>query len=333
MGRDRRVLVTGATGFLGTNIVHALLERGYGDIVAFGLPGTASTYIDKPGVSITHGDVTRKEEVRAVMKDVDVVLHIAGDTSFWKHRFRRQREVNVDGTRNVMAAALDAGVRKVIHTSTVDALGFNPVSLADETWDRFTYAGYGYNYAETKRDGEAIVMDHAARGLDVSVINPGSMIGPCDHTLQFGRLFMDIRDKKVPGIPPGGAPWAHVVEVAKAHVAAIERAKPGERYICGGVNASYRDVFAAIAASMGVDPPAWVMPRWFVVFYGYLAELGAAFTGKPPGLNPGQARYMSAFPRYDSSKAARELGFTSLALETMIADARDWYVANGFLSS
>ena len=327
-----RVLVTGASGFLGTNVVHALLEQGY-EVIAFSLPGSCTTWIEKKGVSIIEGDITVPDQVRRAMRDVDAVIHVAGDTSFWKRRFQRQREINVEGTRNVMTAALEAGARKVVHTSTVDALGFNPDGLASETWDEYKYAGWGYNYADTKLEGEAVVFEFVSRGLDVSVINPGSMIGPFDHTLQFGRLFMDIKQGNLPGILPGGAPWAHVVEVAKAHVAAMEKGKPGERYICGGVNESYKNVFSTIAASVGVEPPSWVMPRRFVVFYGYLAELASFFTRKPPALNPGQARYMCAFPRYESSKAVRELGFRIVPVKDMVADAKAWYVENEFLEA
>lgn len=172
---------------------------------------------------------------------------------------------------------------------------------------------------------------HVQKGLDVVVINPGSMIGPFDHTLQFGRLFMDIRDGKIPAVLPGGAPWAHVREVAKAHVAALEKGRTGQLYICGGVHETYATVFAAIAHCLGVRPPRFTMAPWMTVAYGYLMEFLSNFTGKKPDLNPGQARYMSVFPKYDSSKAQQELGFVPVPLITMVEDARDWYRHNGFL--
>ncbi|MHA1799828.1 MAG: NAD-dependent epimerase/dehydratase family protein [Candidatus Helarchaeota archaeon] len=328
------VLVTGATGFLGTNLTLQLLDQGF-KVVAFGLPGSTTKYIEKPGVEIRFGDVTNINDIEKAIKNVDIIIHVAGDTSFWKKLFKRQRRINVDGVRNVMKVALEHEIKKVVHTATVDTIGYNPDGLADEHWDddekNYNYANTGYNYADTKREGEKIVFEHARKGLDVSIINPGSMMGPYDFTLQFGRLFLDIRDKKVPGILPGGAPWAHVVEVAKAHVSAIDRGKAGERYICGGVHETYKTQFTLIAESIGVEPPKRVLPRWFVVFYGYLCEFASNFTKRPPELNPGQARYMSVFPKYDSSKAEKELGFKCVPLKKMIEDARDWYVENGFL--
>jgi dihydroflavonol-4-reductase len=325
-----KVLITGATGFLGTHIVKECLNQGY-KVRGFGFPGSPTKYIEGDNVEIEFGDVCDKVAVKHAMNGVDAVIHVAGDTSFWKKRFERQRRTNIEGPRTVMQAALEEGVKRVVCTSTVDTFGFNPHGLADESWADFNYAGWGYNYAETKREGEKLALSFNSADLEVVVLNPGSMIGPYDFTLQFGRLFLDIRDGKVPGIPPGGAPWAHVEEVAKAHVSALNRGRPGEKYICGGINASYKEIFKRIAESIGKDPPKYVLPRWVTVVYGYLAELGANFTHRPPSLNPGQARYMAAFPQYDSTKAIRELGFGIVPLEKMIEDARDWYIQNGFL--
>lgn len=325
-----RVLITGASGFLGTNIVLACLKKGW-EVKAFGLPGSNVKYIERPGVEIVFGDVADPDAVRKAMVGVDAVIHTAGDTSFWKRLFDRQRRTNVDGVRTVMQVSLDHSVKRVVHTSTVDVLGYNQNGLADEDWKDYNYANTGYNYADTKREGEHIALSFVKKGLDVVVINPGSMIGPYDHTLQFGRLFMDIRDGKVPAVLPGGAPWAHVEEVARAHITAMEKGRTGERYICGGVNETYKAVFTLIAKAVGVRPPRFTMTPWMTVGYGYLMEFISSFTNTPPDLNPGQARYMSVFPRYDSSKAKAELDFKCIPLHKMIDDAHRWYVENGFL--
>ena len=248
--------VIGATGFLGTNLVHELVKTGY-EVSAFGLPGSNIKYIENLPVKITFGDVTNVFDVEKAVTGAEIVFNVAGDTSFWKKLFERQRKINIEGPANVAKACLEKGVRRMIHTSTVDVLGFNPQGLADENWDKYNYANTGYNYADTKREGEKIVRDYADKGLDAVIINPGSMIGPYDFTLQFGRLFADLRDGKVPGFLPGGAPWAHVTEVAKAHISAAEKGRKGERYICGGVNETYKTVFSVIAAKMGAKPVSY----------------------------------------------------------------------------
>ena len=325
-----KVLITGAAGFLGTNIVLACLDKGW-KVRAFTLEGSPVKYIQRRDVEIVYGDVADAAAVRNAMDGTDAVIHCAGDTSFWKKQFERQRKTNVEGVKTVLQTALDLKIIKVVQTSTVDAFGYNPDGFADENWQEYTYAGWGYNYADTKRQGQAIALSYAQQGLDVVLINPGSMIGPFDHTLQFGRLFMDIRDHKIPAVLPGGAPWAHVQEVAKAHVAALEKGRSGQMYICAGVHETYKAVFSAIADSIGVKPPRFTMPPWMTIAYGYAMEFLSDFTNKRPDLNPGQARYMSVFPKYDSSKAQRELGFVALPLKKMIEDARDWYIQNGFL--
>ncbi len=329
-----KVLLTGATGFLGTNITNILLENGF-QVKAFGLPNSITKYIEKPGVEIQFGDITNIDDVKKAVSDVDFIIHSAGDTSFWKKLFKRQRKINVDGVKYLMEAAFENKIQKVIHTATVDSIGYNPDGLADEHWDddpqNYNYINTGYNYADTKREGEQITFEFAKKGLDVSIINPGSMMGPYDFTLQFGRLFLGIQKGSVAGIPAGGAPWAHVIEVAKAHVVALEKGKIGERYICAGVHETYETQFSLIAESINVEPPKRVLSRWFLIFYAYLCEFATIFTKRPPELNPGMARYMSVFPKYDSSKAIKELNFKPLPLKKMIEDARDWYIENDFL--
>ena len=325
-----KCLVTGATGFLGTNLVHALVKDGW-EVRAFGLPGSETKYIQSLPVEIMLGDVTIPDDTDKAVQGMEVVFHVAGDTSFWKKNFERQRRINVDGPVNVANACLKYGVKRLVHTSTVDTLGYNPTGLANETWPNYNYGGTGYNYGDTKREGEKRVRAFNARGLEVVVINPGSMIGPFDHTLQFGRLFFDLRDGKVPGCPKGGAPFAHVTEVARAHIAAARKGRPGEGYICGGVNITYRELFQAIAGKCNKSAPPLNFPRWALVAYGYAMEFISDFTNKPPDMNPGQARYMTVYAHYDSSKAMHELDFKIVPVSKMIDDAYAWYQEHGFL--
>ena len=325
-----KCLLTGATGFLGANIVFELVRAGH-TVRAFGLPGSETRYIRDHCEEIFFGDVTSWEDVDVAVSGVDAVIHAAGDTSFWKRNFARQRAVNADGPVIVAEACLRHGVKRLIHTSTVDALGYNPGGLADETWSTYNYAGLGYNYGDTKREGERRVRSYASRGLEVVVIYPGSMLGPYDFTMQFGRLFFDLRDGKVPALPCGGIGFCHVTEVAKAHVSALTRGRPGEGYICAGVNATYRELCELIASKFGGKAPGWDMPGWMLVAYGAFLELASGFTGRAPDMNPGQARFMSMRAYYDSSKAVSELGYRIRSLKEMVDDAFAWYTEQGYL--
>jgi dihydroflavonol-4-reductase len=325
----KKCLVTGATGFLGTNLVHALLRDGW-EVRAFGLEGSETRYIRELPIEIVTGDVTRESDVDRAVQGVEVVFHLAGDTSWWRRNFERQRRINVDGVVNVANACRSHGVRRLVHTSTVDALGYNPGGLADEKWLDYNYGGTGYNYADTKREGERLVREFNKDGLEVVVVYPGSMIGPYDFTLQYGRLFFDLRDGKVPGCPPGGVSFGHVAAVARAHISAATSGRPGEGYVCAGVNVTYKELFQSIAGCFGRPAPKLVFPRPVFVAYGYAMQALSALTGQAPEVDPGMARYMSVNAYYDSSKAVSELGYEVVGLNSMIGDAYEWYRRNGF---
>lgn len=328
-----KVLVTGGNGFLGTNIVHALLESDVKYAVrSFGLPKDSTKYIEHERVEILTGDILNREDVSRAVSGMDYIIHSAGDTSFWRKRFKLQRKINIEGTRNVLEAAIKEKVKRIVHTATIDTIGINPHGLTDETWTEFTYAGTKNVYAESKRVAEKLVFSYVEKGLvDAVVINPGSMIGPYDHTLQYGRLFGELQRGEVPGIPSGGVSWGHVTEVAKAHVTALKHGRTGERYICAGDNVSYEEAFKEIAEIVGGTPPKIVFPKWALVLYGAFCEFISIFTNKPPEINPGHARYMSMFPEMDSTKAQKELGYRIIPVKQMIKDAYDWYVENGFI--
>lgn len=323
-----RCLVTGATGFLGTNVVVELVKAGW-QVRASGMHGSDTRYLDDLGVEIRLADITRPEEVDRLVRGCEVVFNIAGDTSFWKRTVERQRRINVDGAVNVARACVRNGVRRLVHTSSVDTLGYNPDGVTDETWTDFNFAGMGYHYAESKREGEHQVLAFGQQGLDVVVIYPGFLIGPWDYTLQAGRLFFDLRDGKMPLVPSGGASFAHAAEVARAHVAAARVSRPGEGYICAGINDSFRHLAAEIARIIGAKPPSLVAPRWLLVLYGMIAETTARFTGRPPAMNPGQARYMSIRAAYSSAKAERELAYRVAPLSEQVHDALTWYREHG----
>jgi dihydroflavonol-4-reductase len=324
-------LVTGATGFLGTNLVHELVSKGW-RVRAFGLPGSPDDWIRQRDVEIVFGDVTRASDVRAAVDGVDVVFNVAGDTSWWRRLRERQRRVNVEGPVVVAEACVAAGVRRLVQTSTADVFGVLDAAERtprDETAS-YNLAGTGYRYGDTKLAGDQRLRAFLER-LEVVWIHPGAMLGPFDFTLQYGRLFADLREGRVPAVPRGGTSWAHVVEVARAHVAAAEHGEPGASYLCAGVNASYREVFTRMAEHVGASPPRRQVPERVLVAYAHLLQAWAELRRRPPQLDPGYARFVSRYGAYDSSRAVRELGYAIPPLEQMITDAHDWYVANGLL--
>ena len=333
-GNKGTVLVTGATGFLGCNIVHELVKDGW-SVRASGMHGDEAKFIDRLPIDVVHADITKPEEVDAIVDGCTYVLHVAGDTSFWSKRFDLQRRINIQGTLNVARACIKHGVKRMVHTSTGDVLGYNETGgSVDERSGRYNFHGMGYNYGDSKLEAELQLRGLADfHGLDVVFIYPGFMVGPFDHTLQLGRVFFELKQGKVPGFPPGGGSFCHVREVARAHIKALERGASGEAYLCAGIpetNLSYSEMFSRMARAVGAKPPRFTIPRPLFVAYGYVCEFVSRFTNKPPDMNPGQARYMSCPQYYLSYKAMRVLDYEIPELDECIDDALLWYRENGF---
>lgn len=324
-----KCLVTGASGFLGTNLVYELVKTGW-DVRVIVRPEANIKYIQSLPIEIVYGEITLQVDVDKAVEGCEVVFHVAGDTSCWKKNFEKQRFINVEVPSMIAEACLKYKVKRLIHTSTVDIFGYNPNGLINEKWTDYNFINTGYNYADTKREGEKRVLKYNEKGLEVVVVYPGSMMGPYDFTLQYGRLFFELRDGKVPGCPAGGASFGHVAEVAKAHITAALKGIPGEGYICAGENISYKVLFDLIAAKFNKKAPELIMKRWMFVLYGYVMQTISIFTCKAPEMDPGNARYMSINAWYDSSKAIKELDYKLVSVQQMIDDAYNWYKDNGY---
>ncbi len=324
-----KCLVTGASGFLGTNLVHELVKAGW-EVKVIVRQNSNTKYISSLAIEIITGDITNQTDLDAACAACDYVFHVAGDTSFWKKNFEKQRIVNVEVPSMVAEACLKNGVKRLIHTSTVDIFGWNPSGIASEKWTDYNFGNFGYNYSDTKLEGEKRVIEYNKKGLEVVVVYPGSMIGPFDFTLQYGRLFFELRDGKVPGCPAGGASFCHVTDVAKAHISAAKKGIPGEGYICAGENIKYKQLFDLIAAKFNKKAPDFILNRSLFVVYGFVMQFLSNFSGKAPEMDPGNARYMSINAWYDSSKAIKELDYQITPTTKSIDDAYDWYKENGY---
>ena len=326
----RKCLVTGGTGLLGLNLVRQLVSAGW-DVSVLSRGEANRRWLSDLPVTFFQGDIGEAGDLVPALAGQEVVFHVAGDTGFWKRRYAAQWRTNVDGTVNVIEAARGARVRRVVHTSTVDAIGFNPNGVADESWTDFNLGRFGYHYAISKREAEKRALAFNGDGIEVVVLQPASMVGPYDVTLQFGRLFEELRDGKVPAAPGGGACFNHVGAVAEAHIAAADRGRPGERYICAGEAVSYRRLFETMAGHVSARAPRLVAPGWALIAYGWIEETIAGITGKQPQINPGMGYYMSCMPVYRSDKAIAELGYRLVPLERSVDDAYRFLIGNGFL--
>jgi nucleoside-diphosphate-sugar epimerase len=315
-----RVLVTGATGFLGSHVLEQLLSAGH-EVRAL-----VRSPLQRAGVEIVRGDVTDPGSLARAMSGCEAVIHSAAVVTFRVSEAVRQREVNVQGTRNIVEAARAAGVRRLVYTSSVAALGRPNGRDADET-TRYDWP-VGLSYNETKRDAEEIVRQ--ARDLETISLNPAMVVGPGEryrHTLPLFRL---AKWGLLRVVPEGGATLCDVRDVAAAHVAALGRGRSGERYVLGGPHLSFAELAGELAAATGGSPARLELPSVMVRF-GALPLVVVEKLGVPMPYSPLYAPYLTLRSFYKSDRAIAELGYQTRPAADTIGDAAAWYRAEGLL--
>ncbi|HEY1586115.1 MAG TPA: NAD-dependent epimerase/dehydratase family protein, partial [Polyangia bacterium] len=249
-----RVLLTGGTGFLGSHIAHALVAAGH-EVIALVRPARLSTpNTQLPTANRVLGDVLDLGSLRAAVRGCEAVVHAAAMVEFAPRHAARQREVNVEGTRHVLQASREAGVKRLVHTSSIAAVGRAPAGgVADEATRYDWPIGLGYN--ESKRDSERLVM--RADGLETVCLNPSLVFGPGEVFKRTLPLFRLVKWGLLPLVPPGGTTVCDVRDVAAAHVAALTHGEPGARYILGGPHLTFRELATTIAeVTEGARPVA-----------------------------------------------------------------------------
>ena len=324
----RTAFVTGATGFIGLNVVEELLAGGW-HVTALHRRDSELRFLRRFDVTTAEGDIDDLALLaRAIPRQVDAVFHVAGSTNMWSRRNAEQDRINIGGTRNMVQAALDAGARRFVHTSSISAYG-NHSGRIDETAEQRGRTSW-INYQRSKFYGEEEVRKGIEQGLDAVIINPASVFGPYD-TSSWARLVRLIYTGKLPGVPPGALSFCHSREVAKAHVAAADRGRTGENYLLGGTDATFLQLAQTIGEVTGRHVPNKTTPAAALHVAGRVMHWISYVTGKPPDLTPETVGQVTRDMYCDSSKAVRELGFQSVALRTMVEDSVNWLRDEGYL--
>jgi len=324
----KSAFVTGATGFVGLNLIEELLRGGW-QVTAMHRATSNLNYLRRFDVQRVEGDVTDAASVRDAMPpEVDVVFHVAGDTSHWSKKNAQQNRVNIDGTRNVVEAALARRAGRFIHTSSVAVFGIQRGRL-DEGSPRLGRIS-PVNYQRSKFFAEEEVLSGIGRGLDAVILNPGAIIGAYD-VRGYAQLFQAIADGTLPGITPGALSFADVGEVVRAHIAAAERSRAGERFVLAGTNASLLELVGEIGAVLGKKVPTRPLPALLVRAVGWGWALQGWLTGREPRFTPEMARLSLRNISCDCTKATRELGYQIVPLHRMVADFAKWMRAEGML--
>lgn len=326
-----RALVTGGTGFIGANVVRALLERGY---VVRVMVRRGANRMNLAGLDVeqAEGDVRDLASVRNAISGCGHVFHVGALYAFWVRPRRLVYEVNVDGTRNVLQAAWEARVDRAVHTSSVAALGVRDDGCpADETTPPLARTLVG-DYKRSKFLAQAVATEFARRGLPVVIVNPSFPVGPYDRRpTPTGQVIVDYLNGRLPAYVDTGLNVVAVEDVALGHVLAAEEGRPGELYILGGENLTMQDFLGLLAEVSGLPAPRVCLPSAPLVPLAYLNATWSTLTGAVPRLTPDTVRMARHRMFYDPGKAVRELGLPQTPVREALRRAVAWFQGNGYV--
>jgi dihydroflavonol-4-reductase len=322
----RAAFVTGGTGFVGLNLVRELMVRGW-DVTALHRPSSDLKLLKRFHPKLAVGELSAVNSlIAAIPSGTDTVFHVAGNTNMWRGGNAQQTRDNVEGTRNVVEAALAKKVRRLVVTSSISAYGPVDGEISEETPS--LAANASVNYQKTKYQAQEIALAAVARGLEVVILQPGAIMGPYDIGT-WSRLFVMVRDNKLPGVPPSLLTFTHVREVVAAHIAAADKGKNGASYLLGGENKTLLDLVSEISVLLKKPKPTKETPLALLRVVAALGDIASRFTGKEPPITPEVASLMSRRVSVTSAKAKRELCYRVVPLKDMVRDCYDWMVAEG----
>jgi dihydroflavonol-4-reductase len=324
-------LVTGATGFVGSAVARALLRDGRQVRVLARPASDRRNLIDLP-VEIAVGAMEDARSLARAVAGCRYVFHVAADYRLWVPDPAAMFRANVEGTRDLLTAALAAGVERVVYTSSVATIGLVPGGSADEDMPSRLEDMIG-PYKRSKFQAEEVVRGLVGEsGLPAVIVNPSTPVGPRDlKPTPTGRLILEAARGRMPGFVDTGLNIVHVDDVAAGHLAAAETGRIGERYILGGENMSLAEILAEVARAVGGRPPRLKIPHAVAFSVAAGAELVARVTGREPFTTLDGVRMARKKMYFSSAKASRELGYRPQPACGAIADAVSWFEANGYL--
>jgi dihydroflavonol-4-reductase len=325
-----QALVTGATGFVGSNLALALAARG--DRVRV-LRRATSRLDALEGIPVEYrvADVLDPDSLADALRGCNVVFHAAAVSQYWRADRETIYRVNVVGTRNVMEAALRAGVERVVHTSSVAALGCPPRGATADESQKFPAAQSWFAYGHSKHLAESEVHTAVTQGLPAVIVNPGIVVGPRDVNFVSGSLVRASARGQLRVVPPGGSNLVHVGDVVAGHLAAAERGRVGERYILGGENLTHWEAAEILARVTGGPGPRLMLPAWLLPPLAWLVDTLNRLSQLPPLVSGEQIRLGAETFYVDNRKAVHELGLPGTPFRQAAADAYAWYCEHDLL--
>jgi dihydroflavonol-4-reductase len=326
-----KCFVTGASGFIGANLVHELRARGH-EVKALlrkesDLRGLAGVDFER-----VEGDVSDREKLRSTMRGCDWCFHVAASYHLWLRDYKPMYAANVEGTRNVIEAAASAGCSRIVYTSTVGCIGLPKVVNGEITsTDEATpvsAAQMSNHYKLSKWQAEVVARELATKNFPVVIVNPSAPVGPRDvKPTPTGKVIVDFLNRQMPAYLDTGLNWVHVRDVAVGHILAAEKGRIGERYILGNAEGNWtmKEAFAVLEKITGIPAPKFQVPYSVALFAAHVDEMISKFSGKSPKAPLAGVRMARYKMFFNPAKAIRELGLPQTPPEKALSDAVEWF--------
>jgi dihydroflavonol-4-reductase len=326
-----KCFVTGATGFLGSHVARQLLARS-ADLRLLMRASSRTDNIADFAAERVVGDLRDLESLKKGMAGCEFVFHVAADYRLWAPNGQELYDSNVEGTRNILQAARESGVRRVIYTSSVATMGFgNNGRLTDESTP-VTISNMIGDYKRSKFMAERLVIEAGQAGQNVVMVNPTTPIGERDiKPTPTGRIVVDFLRRKFPAYVDTGLNLVDVVDCAEGHLLAMEKAVPGERYILGGENLTLKQILDKLAAITGLPSPRVKLPYAMAYATGVVDTLvSGTIRKREPRVTLDSVRMGRKKMFVTSAKAERELGWNPRPVDEALRRAVEWFQANGY---
>ena len=328
----KTAFVTGATGFIGAHVALLLLEGGW-NVRALKREGSYAPLLARTAVEWRLGDLKYPASLIRAMDGCDAVFHIAADYRLWARHPQEIYDNNIGGTVNVMNAALQLGVQKVVYTSSVGALGLNADGTPADEYTPVTLEDMVGHYKRSKFLAEREVEKFVEHGLPVVLVHPSTPVGPGDHKpTPTGKIIVDYLNRKMPAFVDTGLNLVDVRDVARGHLLAMEKGRIGGKYILGNRNLTLADIFGILEELSTIPAPKIRLPHTPIIWMAHVNHWLSSLTGMEPLIPLEGVKMARKFMFFDSSRAIRELGLPQTDVKTALADAVDWFRANGYAS-
>ncbi|HZZ85740.1 MAG TPA: hopanoid-associated sugar epimerase [Anaeromyxobacteraceae bacterium] len=326
------VLVTGATGFIGSNVARLLVERRE-EVRVLVRPTSDLRNVQGLPVEVALGDLRDPESVRRAVRGCRRVFHVAADYRFWARDPAELYRSNVDGTVNVLEACLAEGVERVVYTSTVGTIGLAALPAPCDEETPLLDGQLTSHYKRSKLEAERAALAFVPRGLPLVIVNPSAPVGPFDvKPTPTGQVIVDFVRRKLPAVVDTGLNVVHVRDVAEGHLLAAERGRVGERYILGHRNMTLVEILAELAELTGLPPPRVRLPYAVAWTAGAVSTAISTFiTHRPPAVALEAVRMARRRMFFDAGKAVRELGLPQTPVRAAFEDAIRWFEQAGLI--